>query len=639
LRWGLVAVALATGLIGAAVYTNAVGNPFLIDDQAVILRDQRVQEFQVWALLTGNYWYMPRADVLYRPLVMLSFAANWAISQEPSSFRIVNIAIHAGVCALLVVLARRLFGSLWCAGAAGLVFAVHPIHTEALNVIVGRTDLAVTLFVLLAAVLYSKGGAKAAAVRTRRLGAVTVCFAGALLCKENGVVLPGVMVVLDWWRWRRDGSRPPPGWWNRRMMHSYLALVLVFGLYLLARWASLGGLTRDAAHISVVDNVIAHPDYGLEQGDSILLARWATPLVTFAKSVALLCFPARLSNDYSYAAIDTVKRLTDPRLPMAMASVAAVITVGIWSSRRRGRVAVGLAITLVTYSAVSNTAVIIGTIFAERLLYLPSVGAAMMAGVLASSWIGTLRQAGAGVRRSASGIVAICFALLLAWFGWRTIDRNRDWRSKDPGARAPAPISSQSVRVLSNLAGAAANAGDTDAALEYCRRAIEIYPDYESPWRISGLVYHRREQFDEALRRLRRALELGGANDSNGVLAACGILVSRGHYRRAIRLLTQLVRNHPLSTTALNDLAWCLITAQPPELRDPVLAVQYAREAVRQDPSEVAILDTYVRALVAAGQHAEAQTVLERRLDSVPVDHDLRRGLVELLQELQTSGR
>lgn len=630
------------------VHLNALPNPFAIDDVGIILQDQRVREFQAWRLVSENFWFQPRSDRLYRPLVLLSLAINWAVSHEPAAFRVVNLLLHAGAAALVTLLARSLFGCLRGAAAAGLVFALHPVHTEPLNVIVGRADLGAAVFLLMALVLHWEGGSLAISAGWRRAALVTLCFAAALGCKENAVVLPAMLLVLDWWRWRRARLRQPAtagrevgrhgSWRIRRAVNSYLPLAAVFLVYLGVRSAAIEALSRPAARITVLDNVLAHPEHGLGPGDSVLLARWATPAVTFAKAVRLTTFPGRFSHDYSYPALDTVKRLNDPRLPAAAGAILGLLVAVVGSARRTGRVAVAITLGVVAYSVTSNTVLLIGTIFADRLLYLPSLGFALAVGIVVTGLSASLRSAGNPLWRAVSAIGLLAVALSTAWFAYRTIERNRDWRSPRTLIDADEPVAGRSARWLANAAAQAFNERDFDVALDYSRRVLEVYPDYEFPWRIIGLVLHQRRQYDEALPALQHALALGASDRPEAVLATAEILVSRGDYRGAIDVLEKFVSAFPLSPTALNNLAWFLQIGEPAEVRDPARALRYAAEAWRQQPGTPAIADTYARALAANGQRSQALEIVEQGLQNAAPDDPLRPGLVSLKEELRAGG-
>ena len=143
-KWGW-----ACAIAGAAffIFAGTFSNPFLHDDIAIIGENPLVREsgrlleaFQhdYWAVLETN----EARDRLYRPLTIASFALNHAAGGlNPLGYRIVNALFHAFACLALFLLCARFGLSRGAAGAVSLLFALHPVHTEAVNAVVARADL------------------------------------------------------------------------------------------------------------------------------------------------------------------------------------------------------------------------------------------------------------------------------------------------------------------------------------------------------------------------------------------------------------------------------------------------------------------------------------------------------------------
>lgn len=636
-------------LLTFAVYGNALANPFLTDDKLAILRDARVQEGRLGALVTGAYWNEPDADLLYRPLVSLSYGLNWAVSEAPWTFRLPNLLLHAGVGLLLFLWGRALLGSAWAALAGASVFIVHPIHADALNPIVGRADLAAALFGLAAVWLWWQDGA-AGRSGWRRPVVATVCFAAGALCKESVLVLPGVVLLMDIARPRVEQIRRAAGWWRLRLWRCYLPLLGGVALVLAARWAALGTLQRPATAINIVDNVIAHPDYHLEPGESAGLARWGTPLAVFGKAVGLLAWPRPLSWDYSYAAIDTVRRWSDPRLAWGADCLVVMLGLMAVSWFRRRVVLVALGTLLITYSIVSNTYIVIGTIFAERLLYLPSVGWCLLAGVIVQGAVRMLSKKGTGtapgassgdgqgLRRAAGPLFRPASIALLAavcgvgiFCAVLTVQRNGEFHSTARLNLVDALRQPRSARLWASVAADAYNAEHFGEAVADAERALAICPEYSTPWRTAGLAHWRAGEQDTALECLARYFKLGGVHDEQGQVALADICTQRGDHRTAIALLEEYVATpgHEHAAAARNNLAWSLLTAQPPELRDPVRALPYAEQAITIAPGQADYIDTYITALMALDRRDDAQRELERLLPTVQAGDPFRGVLLE----------
>jgi Tfp pilus assembly protein PilF len=610
-------------LLSLAVYGNSLRNPFQIDDPTVIENDIRVRQCRIGELLTGNYRLPPYQDLLYRPLVNVSFALNWALSHEAWTFRLPNVVLHAATALVVFLLAWELFRerlgprATWAGLVASVVFVVHPIHTECLNSIVGRADVAAALFGLLAVWLHRRD-----AVDPRgwlRPALAATAFATAIFFKESALPVVGVTVLLD--------AVHPALWRWRRLWRCYVPLVAVVAGYLSLRAFAIGGVVREAAQINVADNVIANPTYGLGPGDSAFLARWGTPLATFGKGVGILVWPHPLCWDYSYAAIDTVRRLSDPRLLFGVACAVAVAVAMVVSLRRRRVVFISLGIAILTYAIVSNTVVLIGTVFAERLWYLPSAGFCLFVGALAAQLL--------GVRRPASWVGLTILAAGTVACAWLTVDRNRDWQSRERLDATDAATNPRSCRLLSSMAADAIDRQDFDAAMDYARKSIEIYPGQAGAWKSLGIIHWHRRSAADALLCFKKCFELGGAGDESAMVTATDVMVSVGDYAQAIRLLEQFVAGHPLAATARNNLAWYLLKAEPVEFRNPDAALRYAAEALSLRPDLGGILDTYVEALLALGRPEDARAALGRLLPAIPADDPHRAELENRARKLQ----
>src|SRR5262245_17235890 len=148
-------------LLGALCYLNTLGNGFAYDDNSIVRLNPLIHSLGDWrSIWLRDWWYSqgeqgggltdPSRDRLYRPLTTFSFALNYAVhGLHPAGFHAVNVALHAGVCALVWLLGRRLFDDLNVASIAAVIFAVHPIHAEPVAGLVGRAEILATLFMLL----------------------------------------------------------------------------------------------------------------------------------------------------------------------------------------------------------------------------------------------------------------------------------------------------------------------------------------------------------------------------------------------------------------------------------------------------------------------------------------------------------
>ena len=142
-------------LVAFVVYTNTLSHQFVYDDLSVIVGNPRLHSIANWPEIVTSPWW-PRG--LYRPFTSLTLAANWSLGPgAPFGFHLVNILLHAVATGLVGLLAMRLM-PVPAALAAALLFAVHPVHVEAVANVVGRAEILATLWVLAAALLYLRYG-------------------------------------------------------------------------------------------------------------------------------------------------------------------------------------------------------------------------------------------------------------------------------------------------------------------------------------------------------------------------------------------------------------------------------------------------------------------------------------------------
>jgi tetratricopeptide (TPR) repeat protein len=514
-----IAWALAVGVTAIVCYVNAVGNEFVLDDTRLIRDNLRIRALaNVPHLLASSYWDLSGPQALYRPLVLVSYAVNYAIhGLSPSGYTAVNIALHAAVSVLLFALVRAIGGTLFAAGVAGIAFAVHPVHTEAVAGISGRPELLAAVFYLLAMHLHRRaaaGGARAA----YRAGTLA-CFACALLSKESAMTLILILPVMDA-LCSTEGADAPLARPRARLARDYLPLLGVAVGYLMMRRAVLGGITIAEGAIAPLDNplvAITTAPLGERVGATAAQAVM-TAFAVIAEYARLLTWPALLSPDYSYNQIPLVTTALDIRFVVGLALCTACIGGVVMLWRRSPLAAFGLAFLALTFSIVSNFVITIGTICAERLMYLPSAGA-LVAAAMGAEWLTGNRPVR---RRVVVGMVAVLILLGAS----RTWTRNRDWHSEDTlwsaavtAAPNSARVQSEYARILMARGEDAAQAGRRDAAEQlysqsqsHFEASLKIYPSYSPAIEGLAMIHSLHDRFDDAIVLYERSLRAWPGN-------------------------------------------------------------------------------------------------------------------------------
>jgi hypothetical protein len=338
------------------VYFGALWNGFAVDDLPIIVLNPLVAEPSgMWRAFGAPYWPPDLGGHMYRPLVIAGFALDRSID-GPAWFHAVNLLWHAGMAVAVAALARR-WADTTGALVAGVLFAVHPVHVEAVANVVGRAELMAALFVVLA--VY-------AALVRERVGWSAAALGLGLLSKENAAVAPALIGL----GWLLGLARP-----DRRRVALFVA-----------SWVLVGGT------YAVVRAVVRHPFAGYESiapmfvGESPLTVR-LTAVQGLADVTRLLVFPFTLRVDYSPAERTVVTSPLDPRF--AAGVLCALGWAGLLAAAwKRGRKleAFGLGWIGVAFLPVANLLYPAGFYIAERTLYLPSAGF----GLAGAGWLARL---------------------------------------------------------------------------------------------------------------------------------------------------------------------------------------------------------------------------------------------------------
>jgi hypothetical protein len=338
---------------------------------------------------------------------MLGFAVQWAIGGgAPLVFHIVSIALYAVVCAafLGVLLELLPLGAAWL-GAA--LFAVHPLHVEAVGNIVGQSELLASLFMLLALTVF---------LRARRNGSlslrdtfiIVILYLLGCLSKEHAIVLPALLLAAE----ATIFATQPPSRSRLAILRAPMLALAVAGV----------------AFIWLRSHVLGSSAAATDQSNSLLIGqpfafRLLTMLRVLLEWIRLFFWPAHLSADYSPRAIDLV---TGPSAEMLASGAILVGFTGLaWKARRTAPVATFAFLwTAVALLIPSNLIVPTGFAVAERTLFLASGG--VMLGVAATvSYLLENRPPLSGTARQLA-IATVGLILFLAVI--RSGSRQRVWR-------------------------------------------------------------------------------------------------------------------------------------------------------------------------------------------------------------------
>jgi tetratricopeptide (TPR) repeat protein len=466
---------LAVAACAVLVHLGALANGFTLDDVPLVRDNPAIASLSgVPRLLVSPYWVVPGEHYgLYRPLTVVSLALNRAVlGPGPFGFHLVNVLLHAAVAALAWFALRRAGTHYGTALAGGLLFAVHPIHAEAVANVAGRAELLAAAFSIGAWLAHGAGA-------RGRWGAAAL-YLGAALSKESTLAAPLLFAADD-----ALGEKP-----RRFTIARYLPYAAAAAVALALRAAALG--SHQAAEATIA---LDNPAAGAGTLPRVLTALWVQ-----VRYLALCVWPRQLSSDYSFDAIPTVRTLADPRALAGLVFAAAFVAALVCGFRRSPVVARSALIWSVFMLASSNLLFPAGTLMAERLAYLPSLGFCLLAGHLGAG----LAARGRAARVAAVGASAVAIALLST----RTWARVPAWKDNLTLATTDVATYPRSAKLQAGAGICLEEAGRDAEAETHLRHAVEIDPTYAQMHYNLGVLLARRGATDEAIVHFRRAIEL-----------------------------------------------------------------------------------------------------------------------------------
>jgi tetratricopeptide (TPR) repeat protein len=450
----------AAGALVAALtviaFVRSLGNQFTYDEGLVIVQAQRFLRSGAVGVLVSKQYFAASLEGTWRPFCTLTYMLDAAVALHPAVFRAQSLAWHVGAALLAMALARRLLPegrrrfALW----AGLVLALHPVVTEAVDNASFREDTLVAFFTLATLVLALDGRPRTA------LGA----YALALLSKESAVVAPallaGALLV-------RDGRHAG----FRTLARALAPFAVMTALYLGVRF---GPLATPGAYA-------AYPGGSL--GGTLL----GMPAI-FAHDLRLLVAPWPLCADYT----GYFRFGRQPLLPFlgALALMAGyAAAVGVAARRGQRLLALGLGWFAVALLPVANL-IPVPVPAAERFLYLPLAGVALAAAAAASALAERVTAARARGLALAGAAALAAFVVLINL-------RHDAWRDDETLWKQTLAVNPRSCGAESAVGGKLLTHGierdDLDLlrqAAEHELRALALCPDASDPSR-AAMVYTR----------------------------------------------------------------------------------------------------------------------------------------------------
>jgi len=628
------AVIALLALLATLPYLNSLPNGFVDDDDTQVLANPYIRDFShlreiftksVWSYL-GDY---RSTTNYYRPVMTLGYLACHALfGFRPFGFHLASLMLNAAIVCLLFLMTRRMFGRSDMAVLSAAIFALHPIHTEAVDWIAAVTELELAFFYVLTFWFFLElGNAKGAKLWWTQL-ATAASFVAALLSKEQSLTLPLLATIYEH-VYRDDRGATP--WW--RKLSRYGSLWGLALAYLIVRIQLLGAFAP-----------VTRKRY-LDAGATVLSA-----LGLVGQYFWKLLWPVRLCAQYVFP--EDLASI----LPWSLAGlIGLALCVGLFLLLwRMERVAsFGLVWLLVTLAPVLNVKWMPSTPFTERYLYLPSVGFAWVVGWAATqAWRKHSARGKIGRYVFATGVCLIGLLGIL-----RIVTRNPDWRDDVTLYIKTLKMSPDAYFIYNNLGTVYWRQGNVAAAEHEWLSAEALSPYDQLILNNLGMVAYRQQRYDDAVGYFLRAIQ-AQANFSDAHLHLGETYEKMGLPQEAELQLRAAVALSPLNVTTHNTLAnfyfdqkryleaedqyWRAVQGQPNYWaylglgsiswvkRDLIQAVRFFKNAEDIEPSNGRIHYLLGSVYAEMGQTSDAERELQVALQIDPHNAEALAALQKL---------
>lgn len=522
-------------LVTFLLYANCLFNGFVVDDHSQIEMNPYVHSFRYVGKLFGTSLLAQQGKQavpnFYRPLTNLTFLIEYKLfGESPLGYHLFSLLLHCAAIWLVFLVGSPLFRNDSLAIVAAFLFALHPVHVEPIAWIDAIGDPQVTVLLLVSFWFYLRLGESAEKPQTFLYAGALLSFAAGLLTKETAVIFPFLATVFEHFY---RGDRSETTWIQKVSRYSGLWLNLV--LYIALRVAAVGQLIPSQLHSEVTRTEAFYSALAL-------IGLYARKLVWPAPLIAFLPFQKSSS-------------LFEPPVLFGIFIIVVFTVLFLFLWRHAHIYSFTLLWMAFSIAPGLNTRWMTASVFAERYLYLPSIGFSwLLAGASIWAWdrLGnrsrSLRWAAAG----ALGILA-CFAAYVS------VARTFDWRSDRTlivstlhvlpdsphthvqygrfrwaeGAHAEAErewqlalsLNPESVEAMAELGRANLEEKQYDQAREWLQKAIRLKPNFATAHVLLGQVDEAQGDEASAESEFLRALAIH-PNDAEAMIALGNLYLS-----------------------------------------------------------------------------------------------------------------
>ncbi|XP_047431445.1 protein O-mannosyl-transferase TMTC1 [Mugil cephalus] len=541
-------------------YGNSLRGELVHDDVWAIINNPDVRPgSSLRNVFSNDFWGKRMADNTshksYRPLCILTFKLNILLGgMNPLYFHIVNVCLHCAVtCLLMHTCQRCVFENPRLAFVTALLFAVHPVHTEAVSGIVGRADVLACLLFLLTFLSYIRSVGACVSedslpsmVSPWSLLVSLLLGTCAMLVKETGITVFGVCLLYD----ALVLCRKPL---INHLSASRLRDLLQISCPFIKRAGLISGYVVMIMSVRLWLMGGSMPLFSEQDNPASFSPHLFTRILTYSYLLSfnawLLLAPIVLCYDWQVGSIPLVESLVDVRniatvlLAVVMATLCLRCVFSLQRQESR-ELLVGMLFLVFPFIPASNLFFRVGFVVAERVLYMPSMGYC----ILVAHGLGRLCSV---VCRWGTTVLSVSMLLLLLLFSWKTVQQNNVWLSREALFRSGIQTLPHNAKVHYNYANFLKDNGRHQEAIHHYNTALRLYPRHASAMNNLGTLTRSTE---EAERYYRKALDINPQH--NRALFNLGnLLKSKGKEKEAEVLLKDSIRFGPHFADAYSSLA------------------------------------------------------------------------------------
>jgi len=569
--------ALALFLVTAVafgVYANSLKGEFIWDDIHLIKDNTYVKNWgNLLDNLTNDFFLVSQEEGkigYYRPVITLSYMIDYSLWRlRPYGYHLTNIIFHSANCLIIYFTVCTLFGSLFIASLTALIFAAHPIHTESVAWISGRTDLIASLFFFLSLFLYGYSFKKERVI-PYLLSFLAFCF--ALLSKEMTITLPIILIAYDYYfivQQNLSGLKKRVAYW--------IPFWCFIGIYLIWRFLVIRVGTGNP-HVSSLGSI---------------------PVVlTFGKAIIYyirkLIVPFNL-NSYVMISLGSFFNL---KTWSGFILIALLIWVALRLRKEYRTASFCIVFFLLTMLPLTNVLPIsapfdIDFPMAERFLYIPSFGFCLLIGLLGGQ---LLTMVPTPVK-----VTGLCLLFLVFIpYSYGTVTRNRDWWDETKFYLKMTEASPTSFVLRNNLGVKYNEMGEYDKAIESCRTALKYQPRYVEAYNNIAVAYYHKGLYDQAIRECGNALRVSTTYEK--VYNNLGVIYyTMKQYDKAIKQYETAIRLKPKLSDPYYNMGNLYY-----ELRKYDLAIWYFKKALELDPDGADAHNNLANVYITLGRYKDA---------------------------------